>query len=270
MPSIKIGYSGNADNKFVDYDVLAITSEDPDYVVENIQLYGSLTRAFRSATVASVVIITLDLGAAMAPVICLDHVNFASVRFYANSSDSWASPAYSSGVKTVTQDKSVGRYKLWFDGTGNSYRYWRIYIPIQTPVDGAAYFQIGRVIVLNPTYIETPDDNIALGYKQTSLAAMAVNQFEGADDSGAREIIYLDDHLSWRGQIAWDFIEPANLDDIWTINLALQRGLVVIYENNSDTSKFWLVHRDEGDSIAPVRSSYRHYKAGDISLIEVV
>lgn len=270
MPSIKIGYSGNGDNQFVNYTILAVSSEAADYDCDNIKLYWSLTRAFRSATVASIVTIDLDLGSAMAPVICLDHVNFASVRFYANSSNSWGSPAYDSAAKTISQDKSVGRYKIWFDGTGNSYRYWRISIPVQTPTDGAAYFSIGRVIVLNPTHIETPDDNIALGYKQTGLAAMAVNQFEDSDDSGAREIIYLDDHLSWRGQIAWDFIEPANLDDIWTINLALQRGLVVIYENNSDTSKFWLVHRDAGDSIAPVRSSYRHYKAGDITLIEVV
>lgn len=269
--SIKIGTSGsNHDNKFVDYTILAVSSEAADYDCDNIKLYWSITRAFRSATIASAVTIDLDLGAAMAPVLCLDAVNFASVRVYANTSNSWASPAYDSGAQTVSQEAVTGRYKIWFDGTGNSYRYWRISIPAQTPVDGAAYFSIGRVIVLNPTCILTPDDNIGWGYEQTGLTAIAVNRFEDGDDSGAREIIYLDNHIAWRGSISWDYISRSEVADVWAINRAVQNGLIVLFENLADTARFFVCHRDPGDAIKTSRQSYVHYDSNTLDLVEVI
>lgn len=268
MANIQIGYSGSWDNKFVNYTLLAISSEDTDYPDDNLKLYWSITRAARSTTVASIWTIDIDLLAAMAPVLCLDHCNFASVIVHGNSSNSWGSPAYSSSTLTIPMDAATGRYKRWIDCTGNSYRYWRIHVPVQTPTDSAAYFQLGRLIALNPTYVVTATQNIEYGYSQEAMSSIVVNAFEDSK-YGSREVIYLDDNLRWQGSIRWGAQEETNMSQLWTINRALQKGLVVFYENRSDTSKFWVCHRDEGDGLSQSIDSYSVSSSGSIDLIEV-
>lgn len=269
MGNIKIGYSGGWDNKFVNYTLLAISSEDANYPDDNLKLYWSITRAARSTTVASIWTIDIDLLAAMAPVICLDHCNFASVIVHGNTSNSWGSPAYSSSTLTISKEYATGRYKVWIDCAGHSYRYWRIHVPVQTPTDSAAYFQLGRLIVLNPTYVITATQNIEYGYSQEAMSSIVVNQFEDSD-SGSREVIYLDDHLRWQGSIQWGAQSESNMDQIWTINQVIQKGLVVFYENRSDTSKFWVCHRGQGAALSQSISSYDIANSGSIDLIEVI
>src|SRR5574343_168030 len=269
MANIQIGYSGAWNNKFVDYTLLAISSEDTDYPDDNLKNYWSITRAARSTTVASIWTIDIDLLSAMAPVLVLDHCNFASVIVHGNTSNSWGSPAYSSSTLTVSMDYATGRYKIWVNCTGHSYRYWRIHVPIQTPTDSAAYFQLGRLIAINPTYLVTATQNIEYGYSQKAISSIVVNEFEDGSN-GVREIIYLEDNIPWSGSIQWGSQEETNMNQLWTINRALQKGLVVFYENRSDTSKFWVCHRDAGDGLSQSIDSYNIASSGSIDLIEVI
>jgi hypothetical protein len=269
MGKVKFGYSGGSDNKFVDYSVIAVSSIDSDYPSSNLKNYWSISRAARSTTIASAWTIDLDLLTAMAPVLCLDHCNFSSVTVHGNSSNSWGSPAYSSSAITISMDYATGRYRAWIDCAGHSYQYWRIEIAAQTPTDSAAYFQLGRLVVLNPANIVTATYNIAHGYEQEALSSIAINQFDDSD-YGSREVVYLSDIVQWRGKISWGTRPESGMNELWAVNRLLQRGLVVFYENRSDTSKFWLCHRDEGDGLSQSIDDPGLASSGEISLIEVV
>lgn len=67
--------------------------------------------------------------------------NVGTVRVEANSTDAWTAPPYSQTVY-VSPNPWTGRYQRVVS-PGVAYRYLRILIPAQTPVDGAAYFSLG-------------------------------------------------------------------------------------------------------------------------------
>jgi hypothetical protein len=89
--------------------------------------------------------IVVDLGSAI-PVdrVSLIGANFASVVLQQHTSDTWGAPAYTSGTLTIGLDPDRDLYRLSMLSPANfTRRFTRVLIPAQTPVDGAAYFELG-------------------------------------------------------------------------------------------------------------------------------
>lgn len=91
--------------------------------------------------------ITFDFGATVAlGIVALVRANFLTATVQGHASNSWGSPSYSEAIQTGREPTST-RYgrALIPSGTGSpfSYRWLRLVIAAQTPLDGAASFLLG-------------------------------------------------------------------------------------------------------------------------------
>jgi hypothetical protein len=122
---------------------LTSSSQDSTFVRDNLK---TPQRPFYpwKATVATDSWVVCDFGSATSiDLVGLIHANFATVRIQGHATDSWGSPSYNSGDMTITKNPWNGRYQLVNIPSGFNYRYLRIFIPTQTPVDGASVFSLG-------------------------------------------------------------------------------------------------------------------------------
>lgn len=89
--------------------------------------------------------VVINFGSAKAiDGIWLVRTNFASARIQMNSSDSWGAPPVDQ-LHTLIQSPWNFRYQLGVRIVGAAYQFLRIFIPSQTPTDGAAYYLLGGV-----------------------------------------------------------------------------------------------------------------------------
>jgi hypothetical protein len=87
----------------------------------------------------------IDFGSAKTiDTLVLARTNFASANIQGNASNSWGSPSFDQAI-TIDQNPLTRRYQYGAVLIGFNYRYLRILIPSQTPVDGAAYYLLGGV-----------------------------------------------------------------------------------------------------------------------------
>jgi len=131
---------------FLSYTAVGST-ENANFVASNITALDRPKKTWRSTALGAQNIV-LDFGSAKTPpAIFLDNVNFATVQIQGNATDSWGTPAFDTGSVTIDEDPQIDRYKKLVTLTSFNYRFMRILIPSQTPVDGAAYYQIGAAAV---------------------------------------------------------------------------------------------------------------------------
>lgn len=146
------------------------TSEDSNYPVTNLSVYGNLLRCWKATVATGIVNVTLDFGAgntfaslAADPGLFLDDLNVTSLYIQGNTvTTDWVTPPWSQAV-TITKHEGATRYKDFrrladLSASAFTYRYCNLRIPSQTPTDGGNY-RIGRVwpgtvgtLLQNPGY----------------------------------------------------------------------------------------------------------------------
>lgn len=127
--------------------ILSATSEAASFPKGNIIDRTSPQRAWRSTGIGSDHRVVIDLGATQTDITCfMDYVNFETFKFQesANGTSGWSDIG---SLRTVAMDPMHGVYRRVDDITLTGKRYLGIYIPAQTPVDGASYFRIGTFAV---------------------------------------------------------------------------------------------------------------------------
>jgi len=132
---------------FLSISVLSATSEASSFPKSNMADRTSPQRAWRSTGVGSDHRVVIDLGATQTDItVYLDYVNYASFKYQesANGTSGWADIGL---LRTVEQDPMHGVYRRVDNITLTGKRYLGIYIPAQSPVDGASYFRIGTFCV---------------------------------------------------------------------------------------------------------------------------
>ena len=150
---------------FMPVMVLSATTEAGSFPKENMIDRTSPQRAWRSTDVAADQRVVIDLGAVQtALTVYLDWVNFGSFKYQesADGSTGWSDIG---AARTVGKDPMHGVYRRADDITMSSKRYLGIFIPAQTPLDGADYFRIGTFCLPSPvveldaeTTVEYPFD----------------------------------------------------------------------------------------------------------------
>jgi hypothetical protein len=135
--------------------------EDSSYPDDNLIEYARPIKRWQYDSSTPEITIILDLGFKLAVTgIYVGEINFTSLLIAANDSDSWGSPSWSETEFTIAKDPRTQRYKGFFELESCMYRYIRLRILPQTPVDGADVFKIGTVVLartnvllpINPRY----------------------------------------------------------------------------------------------------------------------
>lgn len=148
-------------NTFLSITAFSATTEDGSFPKENVVDRTSPQKAWRS-TVTTDTRVVIDLGATQTSLTCyLDWVNFSTFKYQesADGSTGWADVT---ATLTVEKDPMHGVYRRKDDITMTGKRYLGIFIPAQTPVDGASYFRIGTFAV--PTSIVELDADTTVEY----------------------------------------------------------------------------------------------------------
>jgi hypothetical protein len=97
-------------------------------------------------TVATASDVVIDFGATKTlDAVALSNVNFTSATIQGNATNSWTAPSYTQSI-TIARNRWNTRYQHGHQIVGSfSYRYLRISIGTQTPVDGSSGFSIGGI-----------------------------------------------------------------------------------------------------------------------------
>lgn len=150
---------------FVPVTALSATTEAGSFPKENCMDRTSPQRAWRSTTIAADQRMVIDMGSAQTDVTCyLDWVNFGSFKYQesADGSSGWSDIGT---TRAVEKDPMHGVYRRVDNITMSSKQYLGIFIPAQTPPDGADYFRIGTFCAPEPvveldaeTTVEYPFD----------------------------------------------------------------------------------------------------------------
>jgi hypothetical protein len=138
------------DSLFLDYDIDSYSTQDANWPWSNIQNYEKQLRVGKT-TVATDSWVIFDFGAAKSPNgAMLINANFATYELDFNDTTNFTSPAIESGSLTLAQDILFTRRGRSFqnplDFGAVNHRYARLFIPTQTPTDGASSFSLGAAI----------------------------------------------------------------------------------------------------------------------------
>ena len=128
--------------------VLTPSTEDPTWLATNVQSANRPFRPWKTTTTGSDQSVVVDFGSAKSfDLIALVAVNFTAASVQANSSASWGAPPYTQAI-TIARNPHNRRYQYGLIlGAAISYRYLRLLIPTQTPVDGGSIFKVGGLWV---------------------------------------------------------------------------------------------------------------------------
>lgn len=235
MDRFFFGYSAGKDNKFIDYAPTA-DSQDSNYPTSNLKDYHHLKRQWRSL-VATEVKIVCDMASAKNLLgVMIEDVNFTSV-YIEGSNDNVTYPFTQSFA--ISNDERVDRYKAYCVLTGFNYRYLRIRIPAQTPTDGLPAFRLGRILLID-SIIELPI-NLSYPYEYEAPKRYKKVEFE----SGGVEKINFGSNKIWRCDFGISrFVRDTGGTTLWQLDAIDEDQLVVFFENRGDTSKAYVVMRD--------------------------
>ena len=226
-------------NQLLTVSMLTVSSEDVSYPKANMLDLGHLRRHYRSSVITEVTIVIDFLTAKACKLAFLNDVNFTDVYIQGNATNTWTSPSFNQQY-AISQDKRVQRYKLCAILTGFNYRYMRIKIPAQTPIDGLSAFRIGSLFVTD-TALLTLSKNPSHPYEyQAPKAKPYVTEFL----SGGAEKINRGDIKIWQGSFGFNYYERTAEDDLWSLDALDEDEYLIFYENMNDTSKGYLCQRD--------------------------
>lgn len=118
--------------------------------------------AWRSTTTGASWV-SVNLGSARTPVaILVEGCNFTSCSVKGHTAADITGG--SGSAITISQNERTGRYQaIWIVSGVTNKQYWGLQIGSQTPTDGAAYFQVGRITVIKT--LRTMDRNWGFPYE---------------------------------------------------------------------------------------------------------
>ncbi len=164
---------------FINYSILSVSTQDADYPASALKINSSSTESYRSQNTSATIIILDLLTAIQDPHVLIYGCNFASIKFYGNSSDSWVSPPFASAVFTIEKDPEQFIYKRRITLTGFNYRFLKVEIPSQTPVDNATFFEIGVLSVFSELEdFGASDGAFGLPVEMSQIISESMNRYE--------------------------------------------------------------------------------------------
>ncbi len=235
---------------FLNYTIDSKSGEYGNFPVSNIKLPEKQFRYWKTLVTTDSWVI-LDFGSAkQINAVVLVNVNFATYKIQGNTSNNFASPAFDSGNITVSKDPFRERYysiKNPQTFASFNYRYMRIFIPTQTPVDGASGFTVGGIIVSDQsaTLLSNPNWGFAIGDRR---AAELVEMISGSYETVNRGDRYV--------ELAFDLEslrESAHLDQVANLLLTIDQVTPLVFAMNgnmiekSDNSQFVYVLKRVGE-----------------------
>lgn len=245
---------------FLDYTPTSSPTAHTDFPVTNLKEYGSIAMSCKSPDTTQNFSIVIDKGSATQSVgVLIDDVNFTSAKlWHGSAADTTANLA----AITITLDERTQRYRYFYDNT-HSDRYIRIYVPSgQTTTDSTNYYRIGRVVV-GTTNIELIR-NIFYPYVMTAPKKYATIEFE----SGSEEVVNLGSYKIFQCEFGVGAMTGTEAQQWWTLDANDEDQLMVMYENEADTSKAYVVQRK--GSVAMQEISHNVYSFGTYVLKEKV
>jgi hypothetical protein len=151
------------DIDFIDYTIHSKSSELGDFPALRVKEPEKRDEVWQTSDTNDNWII-LDFGAPRTVnAVCLINTNYTTCKIQGNSTTDFSSPAYDSGLLSIVREDITGNHRLFINPqeiASFNYRYMRIFIPAQTPVDGGDGFRTGGIIVThqaeelltNPSY----------------------------------------------------------------------------------------------------------------------
>lgn len=137
--------------------VVTGSTQDATYVATNVKSPQRPFLPWRTTATSEQTLVLDFLGTATITFLALIYGNFIDVTVQGNATDSWGAPSFSQATK-LSRNPWNSRYHLGIVLSGFAYRYMRIVIAAQTPIDGAAYFRLGGiwagVSVETPRHVE--------------------------------------------------------------------------------------------------------------------
>lgn len=247
------------------------SSEDPFWLAANLKAPQRCFLPTRTAALGDQTWV-IDYGSAKAVEGWgIINVNFASAKIQANATDSWGAPSYDSGLLALGRNPYTGRY-AYTHLSAQTFRYHRLVVPSQTPVDGAAYYAIGglhagllpsvpgttvpairwayRASRLEPTVDVGPehkgwDQRLRLGETRTRLTLQRL-----ADAAGAPLVAGTDELSTW-----------LELERQWFLADA-----ALVWLRDDHPGLTWMMRIAQG----PEWNLDSHLSESDIELVEVV
>jgi len=138
-----------ATSLFESPSIVSVTTEDLDYPKENVLTIDLTTFSWRTTTTGSQGEMVLDFGSILTQPLdlILWNVNVNTMVVKAHPTNSFGTPDFDSGSLTSIFDMDLNIYKQRVTIV-NDFRFVKIEIPVQTPIDSSdAFFEIGCVFI---------------------------------------------------------------------------------------------------------------------------
>lgn len=196
----------------------------------------------------------LDFGATFTPAaIIVGNVNVNSIKIQGNATDSWGTPSRDSGALTVPQDPLTGRYNYIYEPSSwsTNTRYLRVVSNTGTTTDGTGVFALGYMLALGTlTTLATPFTD---PLDEAPLEATLANDLVG----GSSEVVTIG-KVRAEFQLAQSAFPNDNDAEIYAL---LRRegegGAFVLFQNNNDRSRVYVVHRRGRSAISHLSPNLR-------------
>jgi len=235
---------------FFNYTIDSQSTQDSNWPASNIKLPEKQFRVWKT-TAATDSWVILDFGAAkVINAVVLVNINFITYKIQGNATNSFVSPSFDSGNITVSKDPFRERYysiKNPQSFASFNYRYMRIFIPTQTPVDGASVFSVGGIVVSDQSAVllRNPNFGFQIAVKR---ASDVIGMLSGANEIVNRGERYL--------EFAFD-IDPdrssSHLDQIANLLLTIDQSASLMFAMNgnmlekADNSQFVYLLKRAGE-----------------------
>lgn len=187
--------------------------------------------------------------------------NFEDVRVQGNATDVWTSPSYNE-LMEIGQNAFNFQRQLFFAPVAFAYRYMRVFIPAQTPIqffaeDPADRFRIGGVWAGAAVQ---PPRKFSLDFDHTrdepfALARQRYGAWEGKTQEG-NPVVTLDIERAAVFTHATPYLDDDARD--WLIDVdaqAWRRDFFALYEDLGNTEMGWVVRTVEGSATHAVDES---------------
>ena len=225
---------------FVDLGTVTSRNQTAPYYDHNVVDYWHLKRRFRAQDLnVNDWILKFELEEYGEPFVALflNDVNFDKVQIQGSDDDvTW--DCYDTGIKDISLDRRVDRYKVYIPMPDFDCMFLRIFIPATASLvaDGfSGGWEVGSVVGLGSTFT----------VKKNAYTRTATKPYQDLSmPSGGNERVALGDELKWEGSFVVDLRAESDEDDYLDINLMENDQPMIFYENAGDTSKAYLCLRD--------------------------
>lgn len=217
------------------------SSENASFPASNVHKATYPFRPWKADSAIQNEWVGLDLGSAKnVKALVVDYANVASVSVQADSTATFNStggnPAYgySGGdiVTAISLDKEDNRYKLFF-ALDETYRYFRIKVLSASTTDASASARIGSLVALS-TYT-TLTQNFGYPFEREIV--------DPTLGEGTNEPIQIAQKYLRLTLSSTTYPSTTMASEMATLASHGKHVPLVIYENNSDTSKVYITHR---------------------------